>query len=72
MIKNYLNDCLDAGADGFRYDAAKHIELPNEPVEDGQNFASDFWTNILDNGAEFQYGEILQGQGDRLPTTLSL
>ena len=66
MIKNYLNDCLEAGADGFRYDAAKHIELPNEPVEDGKDFASDFWTNILDNDAEFQYGEILQGQGDRI------
>ena len=66
MIKNYLNDCLEAGADGFRYDAAKHIELPNEPVEDSKDFASDFWTNILDNDAEFQYGEILQGQGDRI------
>lgn len=66
MIKDYLEDCLEAGADGFRYDAAKHIELPNEPVEDGRDFASDFWTNILDNGAEFQYGEVLQGQGDRI------
>ncbi len=61
MIKDYLNDCLEAGADGFRYDAAKHIELPDEPVEDGNDFKSDFWTNILDNDAEFQYGEILQG-----------
>lgn len=66
MIKGYLEECLEAGADGFRYDAAKHIELPNEPVEDGKEFSSDFWTNILDNGAEFQYGEILQGQGDRI------
>ncbi len=61
MIKDYLSDCLEAGADGFRYDAAKHIELPYEPVEDGRSLASDFWTNILDNGAEFQYGEVLQG-----------
>lgn len=61
MISDYLQDCLDAGADGFRYDAAKHIELPDEPVEDGHDFKSDFWTNVLDNDAEFQYGEILQG-----------
>lgn len=66
MIKGYLEECIEAGADGFRYDAAKHIELPNEPVEDGKEFSSDFWTNILDNGAEFQYGEVLQGQGDRI------
>ena len=62
MIKDYLNDCLEAGADGFRYDAAKHIELPDEPVEDGNDFKSDFWTNVLDNDAEFQYGEILAGE----------
>ncbi len=65
MIKNYLNDCIAAGADGFRYDAAKHIELPNEPAEGGVDFSSDFWTNILDNDAEFQYGEVLQGQADK-------
>ena len=61
MIKDYLNACLEAGADGFRYDAAKHIELPDEPAVDGKNFASDFWTVILDNDAEFQYGEVLAG-----------
>ncbi len=61
MIKNYMNDCLKCGAWGFRYDAAKHIELPKEI--DGE-FGSDFWPNIRDNalknGAQWQYGEVLQ------------
>lgn len=51
---NYLKRAVADGADGFRYDAAKHIELPGE-------HNSDFWKVILNNGAKFQYGEILQG-----------
>lgn len=62
MILKYLKECVAAGADGFRYDAAKHIELP----DDDESFASDFWPVILDNGSEFQYGEILQGSGCRI------
>lgn len=54
-IRNYLLRCVELGADGFRYDAAKHIELP-----DDSGFGSDFWPTVLNNGAEFQYGEILQ------------
>lgn len=54
-IKSYLNRCIELGADGFRYDAAKHIELPDDP-----GYGSDFWPTILNNSAEFQYGEILQ------------
>lgn len=54
-IKNFLKKCVSLGADGFRYDAAKHIELP----DDG-DYGSNFWPNILDNGAKFQYGEVLQ------------
>lgn len=54
-IKDFLVDCVELGADGFRYDAAKHIELP-----DDSNYGGDFWPNVLDNGSEFQYGEILQ------------
>ncbi|VTS21283.1 alpha-amylase family protein [Streptococcus dysgalactiae] len=54
-LLNYLKQAVADGADGFRFDAAKHIELPGE-------FNSDFWTNILaNNGAKFQYGEVLQG-----------
>lgn len=58
----YLKDVIASGASGFRFDAAKHIELPDDEKE----YASDFWTVILDNGAEFQYGEILQGDCDRI------
>lgn len=61
-VLNYLKDCVDAGADGFRYDATKHIELPT----DDEEFASDFWTVILDNGSKFQYGEVLQGGSDNI------
>ncbi|MCD3444038.1 alpha-amylase [Streptococcus equi subsp. zooepidemicus] len=53
---NYLKRAVADGADGFRYDAAKHIELPGE-----YGYGSDFWKVILNNGAKFQYGEILQG-----------
>lgn len=55
LILNYLKQCVAAGADGFRYDAAKHVEIP----EDDPSFASDFWPVVLDNGSKFQYGEIL-------------
>lgn len=60
-ILNYLKSCVEAGADGFRYDATKHIELSDDPEE----YASDFWNVILNNGSEFQYGEVLQGGSDR-------
>ena len=65
MILDYLKSCVSAGASGFRYDAAKHIELPDESPENGKDFSSDFWPTILDNGSEFQYGEILQDRGSR-------
>ena len=66
MILNYLKSCVAAGADGFRYDAAKHIELPDDGPVDGHDFASNFWPVVLNNGSEFQYGEILQGSGSRI------
>ncbi|MCH5300970.1 MAG: starch-binding protein [Ruminococcus sp.] len=66
MVLNYLKSCVAAGADGFRYDAAKHIELPDDEPYNGNDFASDFWPVVLDNGSEFQYGEILQGGGSRI------
>ncbi len=61
-ILSYLKQCVADGASGFRYDATKHIELSDDPAE----YASDFWNVILDNGAEFQYGEVLQGGSDRI------
>ena len=64
MIKNYMNDCLDCGVWGFRYDAAKHIELSNEIDRNKKTFGSDFWKEITENaennGAKWQYGEVLQ------------
>lgn len=63
-LKTFLEKCVEYGADGFRYDAAKLIELPDDQsVTYGNDFASDFWPNILQNGASFQYGEVLQEGG---------
>ena len=56
MIVDYTKRVLADGADGFRFDAAKHIELPDDP-----GFGGNFWPTVLDNDAEFQYGEILLG-----------
>ena len=59
MIKNYMNNCVDCGAWGFRYDAAKHIELP-EDKGCGSNFWPNITKNAADKGAKWQYGEVLQ------------
>lgn len=65
MILNLLKECIDNGADGFRFDAAKHIETPADDAE----FASDFWNVVLDgatsyakstkNFTPYYYGEVL-------------
>ena len=39
----YLKDVIASGASGFRFDAAKHIELPDDEKE----YASDFWTVMI-------------------------
>lgn len=63
-LLSFLKTCVENGADGFRFDAAKHIELPDDSSsKHGSAFASDFWPTILQNGAVFQYGEILQEGG---------
>lgn len=67
-ILGYLKQCVADGASGFRYDATKHIELSDDPEE----YASDFWNVILENGAEFQYGEVLQGGSDRIASYADL
>ena len=58
-VIEFLNNCIDDGADGFRFDMAKHIELPNDQG------GSDFWPTILDaiykkKSDAFVYGEVLQ------------
>ncbi|SEQ01830.1 alpha-amylase [Lachnospiraceae bacterium RM5] len=65
-VLDLLKECIDLGADGFRFDAAKHIELPTDP--DGSNF----WPTVI-NGANsyasskgvtlYNYGEILDNPG---------
>lgn len=63
-LLSFLQTCVENGADGFRFDAAKHIELPDDTSpKHGSAFASDFWPTILQNGSYFQYGEILQEGG---------
>ena len=66
IIANYLKELVKDGADGFRFDAAKSIELPSA-YENGKT-SSDFWPNVLnaaksekDDGNLFVYGEVLQG-----------
>ena len=58
IIINFINKAQELGANGFRFDAAKHIELPTDQV------ASDFWPNITNgikskDSKSFIYGEIL-------------
>ena len=63
-VLNFLKECIDAGADGFRFDAVKHIETPDDPA----NIRSDFWPTVI-YGAEdyaetkgldlYCYGELL-------------
>lgn len=63
MVIDFLNDAIACGADGFRFDAAKHIELPGDP--DG----SDFWPTVLGSLNRqdlFIYGEVLQGGADNI------
>ena len=69
-----LKECIDVGIDGFRLDAAKHIETPTDP-----EYASDFFPNVIDAAKAYYktktnktdedlyvYGEILDDvQGGR-------
>ena len=59
-----LKECIDVGVDGFRFDAAKHIETPSDGA-----CASSFWDNTLEvaktyykektGDTLYAYGEIL-------------
>ena len=69
-----LKECIDVGVDGFRFDAAKHIETP-----DDAEYPSSFWTNTLGVAKEYYktknnttkelyaYGEILNDVGGERP-----
>lgn len=67
-VISLLKECIDCGVDGFRFDAAKHIETPS----DG-DYASDFWPNVIGAASDYSkqvtgndifcYGEILNSPG---------
>lgn len=62
-IIKYLNDLQDCGVDGFRFDAAKHIETPSDT-----GFSSKFWSRVegktkAKDENVFLYGEILNTAG---------
>lgn len=64
-LLNFLKQCVADGADGFRYDAARCIELPDDDkYSNYSGFQSEFWPTILQNGSVFQYGECLQEGGN--------
>ncbi len=57
LALKFLKKCVADGAYGFRFDAAKHIELPS----DDSSYASNFWPTVVQNGSQFQYGEVIGG-----------
>ena len=65
----FLNDCIACGADGFRYDTAKHIGLSDDPKDD-ESLENNFWERVINevNCADelFVYGEALQDGGERI------
>lgn len=67
MHISFLNECIQAGADGFRFDAAKHIET-NLGQDAGQSWAGDYWNRILGNLDNkdnlYLFGEVLPDDGD--------
>ncbi|MBQ0056094.1 MAG: alpha-amylase [Bacteroidales bacterium] len=67
----YINDLLECGVRGFRYDTAKHIALPSDP-KDKRSAENDFWPVVMGRKPVkglslaipadqlFIYGEVLQ------------
>ncbi len=67
----YVNDLINCGASGFRYDTAKHIGLPSDPLDE-KSKENDFWqvamgmkpvkglTLVVPRDSLFIYGEVLQ------------
>ena len=69
-VLSLLKECIDAGIDGFRFDAAKHVETSSDP-----DYPSDFWENTLEEAKQYYrdrtgkelyvYGEILNSPSGR-------
>ena len=49
-VLDLMKECVDCGADGFRFDTAKHIELPTD--DDGTK--SDFWPTVINGINNYQ------------------
>lgn len=70
-VLNFLKECIDAGVDGFRFDAVKHIETPDDGA-----LASDFWPTVIDGAKAYAkdsrnfdlycYGELLDNPGGNI------
>ena len=66
----FLKDLIDIGVDGFRFDAAKHIETP----DDASEYKSDYWPNVTSAAYDYYkektgmdlyiYAEILNTPGN--------
>ncbi|MEC0172889.1 starch-binding protein [Paenibacillus graminis] len=65
VIIGFLNGAVSLGADGFRFDTAKHIELPDDPYGSGSNFWPRVLGSLNNKGNLYIYGEVLQGGADR-------
>lgn len=77
-VLNYLKECIDAGADGFRFDGAKHIETPDDSAS---GCGSNFWPTVINGATSYAkstrnidlycYGEVLDApdSSGKLPIT---
>ncbi len=72
-IYDYMAELIEAGASGFRFDAAKHIETP----DDIASLRSDFWPQTLGKVRSnypdcevYAYGEILNNCGVKRPFSM--
>lgn len=72
----FVNELLNMGVKGFRYDTAKHIGVPSDPVDNASGVkVNDFWDVVtgkksvggvklaLPYDSLFVYGEVLQDKG---------
>lgn len=71
----YVNDLINLGARGFRYDTAKHIGLPSDPL-DAKSKRNNFWEiatgkegvhglSMLMPDSIYIYGEVLQDKNTK-------
>lgn len=78
---NYINELIADGADGMRYDTAKHIGVPTDPEDEytsENGWSNNFWPVVvgqeatangksIDTDGLYIYGEVLAG--DNVPVT---